>query len=400
MENRETNGERPEPAGSRGVSRRRRWALRLVIVLLALIVAVGLCEALLWILAPIKYHEWMLWQAEGHIRGRALPHQVFKTADGYEVRINKDGFRGSDYPYEKPPGTLRIVVLGGSSSFCYHAEGEESTWPKVLESRLRERLDIPVEVVNLALPGFSAFSSKFNYLCYGRAFHPDAILVYHTWNNMQAFRAVEKRPYHYRHPLGNKPLWQRIARATQIGRRGRHFLWTAQGRHLEGHLKEVLPGASRPVHPKALAWDRKNYEDLVLLAKSDGVLPILASQASLACEDSIDDPEIRLALAPACGSKQMTVPVLVDTHAKVTKLIEEVARENDAVFLNGYDAVPHTLKYLRDGVHLYDIGYQKLAGEFARGLLNDQCFLDLVDRVREESESRSAESLPAPGSQG
>ena len=259
MDNPETSRGSVEPTGARGVSWRRRWALRLVIMLLALVVAIGLCEALLWIVAPIKYHEWMLWQAEGHIRGRAMPNQVFKTADGHEVRINKYGFRGPDHTYEKPRGTLRIVVFGGSSSFCYHAAGEESTWPEVLESRLRERLDIPVEVVNLALPGFSAFTSKFNYLCYGRAFHPDAVLVYHTWNDMLSFRTMENTPYYYRHPLGNKPLWQRIARATQIGRRGRHFLWTAKGRYLEGHLQEVHPGADRPASPKVFALERKNF---------------------------------------------------------------------------------------------------------------------------------------------
>lgn len=400
MGSQKTNEDQIGAAGTRGVSRRRWWVLRLVTMLLASVLAVGICEGLLWIIAPIPYHEWMVWVADGHIGGRALPYQVFKTADGHEVRINKDGFRGPDYTYEKPGGTLRIVVFGGSAAFCYHAAGRENTWPTALELKLKVRLRMPVEVVNLALPGFSSFKSKINYLCYGRAFHPDAIIVYHTWNDMQRFRAQETTPYIPQPVSRNKPLWQLIARQTQLGRRARHFLWTAKGRYLEGRLEEVHPGADRAVGPKPFALERRNFEDFVLLAENDGVLPVLATQALLASAENLDDPEVRLAMAVPCGLMQMTLPVLVVAQDEISAIIEEVAREHGAVFLDGYNAVPHDLQHLCDNVHLHDVGALLLAEKFADGLLGNPRFQELAERVRNEAASPPGDSIEPPGSKG
>jgi hypothetical protein len=174
------------------VARRRLASVSILVC--GLLGGILLAEAALWIVAPVRFHEWMLWVPDGHIKGRAEPGQVFQTADGFDVRINRLGFRGPDYAWQPAPGTLRLAAFGGSSTFCYHARGDENTWPGRLAALLAEALAMPVEVVNLGLPGFDASTSKINYLVTGRALHPHVALLYHTWNDLKKFRTLESGP--------------------------------------------------------------------------------------------------------------------------------------------------------------------------------------------------------------
>jgi lysophospholipase L1-like esterase len=68
-------------------------------------------------------------------------------------RINEQGMRAPrDYPYEKPPGTRRIVSLGDSFTVGYEVEGDE-TFSAVLERELRAR-GVRAEVLNAGVSGF------------------------------------------------------------------------------------------------------------------------------------------------------------------------------------------------------------------------------------------------------
>ena len=382
-----TDTDTPTPT-PQPISPIRRMMFRVILLFGGLALAAGIAEALLWVVAPIPYSEWLVWEPEGHIRARPMPNQVVHTAEGYEVRINKYGFRGPDYAYRKQPGTLRIEVFGGSAGFCFRASGREATWPAVLERLLSERLNMPVQVINLALPGYDVFNSKLNYLCFGRAFEPDAVIVYHTWNDMKLFRYVPHIPYGPVTWVPNKPLWQRIARATQIGRRARQVIWTATKRKMENTYRKAEgtnEGIDAPVDEKAFAWERQNFLDFARMIQAAGQLPILVSQASLATLDNLDDPDVRMATAPVPGMVRMTVPLATASWNRVSHIIEEAARVTGAVFVDGYDAVPHDLEHMFDEVHLRDAGSVKLATAIADTLLSDRRFQEVVTRVRGET---------------
>jgi len=96
-------------------------------------------------------------------KGGGLPNQDFKNATGEKIYINDLGFRGPTPSFKPEPGTFRILTLGGSSTFGYHAKGEDKTWPQQLAQRLRSRFGRQVEVINLALPGFDSQTSSVNF---------------------------------------------------------------------------------------------------------------------------------------------------------------------------------------------------------------------------------------------
>ena len=124
-----------QPHSTSGKARRRPrvrfkpWLFRALAVTGALGLSLLFMEIMLWIFAPVPYHQFMNWVSDGHIKGRARPNQTLKNRTGHEIRINHLGFRGKDHAFTPEPGTLRIVVLGGSSTFNFHAKGEEKTWP-------------------------------------------------------------------------------------------------------------------------------------------------------------------------------------------------------------------------------------------------------------------------------
>ncbi|HYC22047.1 MAG TPA: SGNH/GDSL hydrolase family protein [Candidatus Bathyarchaeia archaeon] len=99
-------------------------------------------------------------------------------------RINADGFRDRRYAIPKPPGTFRIVVLGDSIAFGYGVE-ERDAFPKVLESRLSELAPAAhVEVVNLGVSGYNAYTEAELLKDVGVKYQPDLVLLQFCINDL------------------------------------------------------------------------------------------------------------------------------------------------------------------------------------------------------------------------
>jgi hypothetical protein len=374
---------------------------------LSFLVTLGLAELALRWFAPVPYSDNLPWIPDGHIKGRAEPDAMLRNATGHEVRINQLGFRGPDWDWQPPAGTLRVLALGGSATFNFTAEGEANTWPGRLQQLLSEALPVPVEVVNLGLPGFDTANSKVNYLFTGRALHPHVIVVYHTWNDMKAFRVIDDGtagvPRAFHAIGGRGPLWRRIARTSQIGRRTHNMLGGHRRVRLmvensytslekEGERAHAPPGAV------AMGWFESNFRDLVRFALADGVLPVLATQATIAKPERLSDHEYRLLIAADVVG--MTKPVIAETWPRCNDIIRDVARETGAVFVDGYGEVPSDLVHLTDFVHLTDAGRDSLARVMARSMLSDEAFQEIVQRIRGARTSVGIDSRDTVGSAG
>ena len=81
---------------------------------------------------------------------RMVPQDIL-VDDGTTIHINKRGFRGPEISPVKPPGTHRIVFLGGSHVFDYFGGG----WPMMVGDELRGR-GHKIEVMNAGVTGHSS----------------------------------------------------------------------------------------------------------------------------------------------------------------------------------------------------------------------------------------------------
>jgi hypothetical protein len=97
---------------------------------------------------------------------------------GVPVHINSLGFRDTrEYSLDKPPGTVRILVLGDSVTFG-HGALAETTYPYLLEQRLKQwRPQVNWQVWNLGVPGYNTRQELAYLERVGPRFRPDLVIV-------------------------------------------------------------------------------------------------------------------------------------------------------------------------------------------------------------------------------
>jgi lysophospholipase L1-like esterase len=118
-----------------------------------------------------------------------FPNEV-KLTDGrdgdrpYEVHINNHGFRGKDFNEAKPPGVMRVLALGASSTFGYQNRDEE-TYPHYLEEILNRRAGGArrFEVINFAIPHATSDNVLALFLAEGVPLEPDFVTFYEGAND-------------------------------------------------------------------------------------------------------------------------------------------------------------------------------------------------------------------------
>lgn len=102
----------------------------------------------------------------------------------HTIRINSLGFRGEDFPLEKPPGTYRILCLGDSYTFGDYVENEE-TFPAALQAELRRRAPgRPVQVINGGVNGYTIVDEADLAREKGFGLEPDLIVVSFVMNDL------------------------------------------------------------------------------------------------------------------------------------------------------------------------------------------------------------------------
>lgn len=99
------------------------------------------------------------------------------SRDGtWEFVTNGKGFRDTrEFPYEKPPGTVRVVVLGDSHTQGYEAR-QDHTFSAFLERYLRQR-GVRAEVINTGVSGFSTEEELLLLENEGYRYQPDYVVL-------------------------------------------------------------------------------------------------------------------------------------------------------------------------------------------------------------------------------
>jgi len=140
----------------------------------------------------VEYEPSPIHQRDPDLVWRNLPDLDLEYL-GAHVRTNRFGLRGRETTRPKPPGVLRILSLGESSSFGIKVE-EDETYAAVLE-RL---LNVPgrprrVEVLNAGVIGWSMAQSVIWLEREGIGFEPDVVLLYHGYNDFLASSYLSRR---------------------------------------------------------------------------------------------------------------------------------------------------------------------------------------------------------------
>jgi lysophospholipase L1-like esterase len=97
---------------------------------------------------------------------------------------NSLGFRDREHPVEKPPGALRVLVLGDSIAAGLKIADDRDVFPSVLERLLREG-GVPAEVLNFAVSGYNTQQEVETLRARGLAYRPDVVVLAYCLNDAE-----------------------------------------------------------------------------------------------------------------------------------------------------------------------------------------------------------------------
>lgn len=158
-----------------------RWTKLVVVSLPALLIAALVVAVAVEIVVrarwdPRRGTPWLY--SVDPVRGQRLTPGYDGWFAGVRVHVNALGFRDSrDYAVEKSPETFRILVLGDSVTFG-HGCLFETTYPRLLEQRLRDRNPrVNWQVWNLAVPGYNTSQELAQLREVAAPWQPDLVIV-------------------------------------------------------------------------------------------------------------------------------------------------------------------------------------------------------------------------------
>lgn len=349
-------------------SRRKRLLVRLAASLAWLIL---LIEVVFRIWTPPGFDLELLtldFQEDAKVIGH--PYMGFMLKPGFESGIfahNSLGFRGPEIEREKPEGTFRIACIGGSSTYGHGPSSEATTWPRLLETKLRRAYPgRSIEVVNCGASGYSTFDNIGNFLLRVVDLEPDLLIVYQTINDVRCGLANTEYQRDNRHwravfNVPQKPAWSKLAEKS------RTFLllrWKLSDYETLGDLAKATiacydkGGMPNTLHEEELECFQRNLRSIVAGAREFGISVMLSTQA--------------------CYEEHLRHRSQQISRARHSRILRDLAASHRLYLVDNAseELMPQDRALYTNDVHLTDAGTDRLSDNFLRAIREERILDD------------------------
>jgi acetyltransferase AlgX (SGNH hydrolase-like protein) len=137
----------------------------------------------------LRFHPTLGWEKTPGIEVALFGPEVQTT-----LRVNAQGLRGPERPYQKPAGRTRVLLLGDSFT-----EGATVDEPQTVRAVLERLLDGPscprYEVINGGTSGYSTDQEYLFFRGEGRRYAPDVVVLMFFSNDLQGNLETKKKPW-------------------------------------------------------------------------------------------------------------------------------------------------------------------------------------------------------------
>lgn len=284
---------------------------------------------------------------------RFIPHPYFnyvgnpefRLADGYRP-YNSRGFRQPEWT-KKKEGILRIVALGGSTTYGLYSRDGRDVWPALVEKILRTRWGPEIEVLNLGAHAYTVPEIIGVTAMLVPTLSPDIVLIHVGANDAFAVHYPDEGgpdntefrfSWRYRPIPGFLRYLMRNSRLIRV--LGYHSI-VARG-YLPGDMIAAMQ-YPRPADPEAARnaskatghYFRQNILSLITLVKGIGATPVLMTHP----------------LNPKWNNPgKLTHRILVEAHRRNNRIILEIARDRHITVVDLYTGMRDPY-YFIDAIH-------------------------------------------------
>ena len=279
---------------------------------------------------------------------------------------NTQGYRGEKEILPKQDGVVRIVTLGGSTTYGWGVENPAHAWPAVLEGVLNDSQSKKVEVINAGIPYGTSAEMLGQYMFRTQWLRPD-ILILHTGGNdgMPLMFPNYHPEYTHVRAHGSKPTPRPLERWVVKSHivRAFYMVWLHR---MANTIYQSEPGAGMGSLDATVSLERakntepvgfyRNIETMIRMAKSQGTQVLLVP--------FIDNPLFTNVPPPIAHLEEVINEVIDKNKNVLTKLSQE--HQLDIVYL-------HDTKFegmFTDNCHLDEQGQALKAKQIAPAVLN------------------------------
>lgn len=117
------------------------------------------------------------------------PYLLYTNAPNYEAygykQTNSLGYRDDEFSLEKPKDKIRILALGGSTTYAFpYVKNPCNTWVNQLEKKLNQNLKKQIEVINAGLDYATSAELLVSYVFKHRFLKPDIVIIHEGGNDV------------------------------------------------------------------------------------------------------------------------------------------------------------------------------------------------------------------------
>ncbi len=325
---------------------------------------------------PEQFQQYSLYTQVAAEKFQWSPHPYlnYYPTPNYEselTRHNSLGYRGEEFPLEKPAGEFRIVALGGSTTYTIHVQDNALTFTAQLEEILQQTYGYAqARVINAGAAGYTSWESLANLQFRVLALDPDLVIVYHGTNDVHA-RIVAPENYHPDN-TGKVKAWSpppipwfersaalRIA-ARQLGFSRQVALGDFVNAETLAAIRFISRSYSDPQdlevenfpmrllqHNPPIYFER-NLRNMVAIAQEHAVAILLASWAH--------SPHFQ---------DYAATPLYRQAFQENNQVVQQVAVQTGAHYFDFAAQMPQQSEFWADGRHVNEAGARRKAELFA-----------------------------------
>lgn len=241
---------------------------------------------------------------------------------------NSLGYRGPDFAFEKPQDTIRILALGGSTTYGWGVERPEDTWPLQLEAILDERGKDRFQVINGGLPNATSAELLSGYVFKHRFLKPDVVIIHAGGNDVLPLMFPDYNPEytHFRAAAETSPRRFERFILKAFGTIRLVYAWWLRGEPIGTFVaqpyavKEMDPNeALKRVESTAPVGFQRNIDYLVRASLRDGARVLIVGFVQAKKEFlTVNRPDL-------AGFEESLVVGL----EKNLDVLNEIAKDND-----------------------------------------------------------------------